>query len=96
MSNQPRAFMVAHLIPNGTPRQNSKGHPAHIIAVPADSLDRPAAILTEDGKVWRYGGEYQHFPNTCFYIEIEVAYFSNRMMRVLSRAVPALERQGVI
>jgi hypothetical protein len=87
-----RTFTVAHLVSPGGRGNNIK----HIIAVPAESLDRPSIIITEDGKCWMFGGAYVHFPNTVFYIEVQPAFFPNRVMAKLSRAVPTLERAGVI
>jgi len=89
MSN--KTYMVAHLVGN-----NKRNKIEHIIAVPANSLERPSVLITEDGRTWVWGGEYQYFPDTGFYLEVQPAYFSKRMMATLSRAVPTLERNSVI
>lgn len=84
---------VAHLVSNTSPsRDRHADRVAHIIAVPANRLDRPSVIITEDGKCWIYGGEYQHFPDTIFYLEVQPAFFSNSIMKKLKRLVPQLER----
>lgn len=84
-------FTVAHLITNNSERRR-KQPVEHIIALPADPLDRPSVIITEDGKMWMFGGEYIHIPNTCFFLEVQPAFFNKRIMSVLSKAVPRLER----
>lgn len=78
---------IAHLVGH-----NPAGRVEHIIAIPESNLERPSVIITEDGKVWMYGSEYRHFPNTCFYLQVQPAFFSKKMMSVLTKAVPRLER----
>jgi hypothetical protein len=80
-------MMIAHLV--GT---KATGKIEHILAVPKNALERPSVIVTEDGRTWMWGGEYKHFENTGFYLEVQPAYFSNKMLKVLERAVPVLDR----
>lgn len=85
---------VAHLILANPERGTDRV--AHIIAVPADRLERPSVLITEDGKCWMFGAEYLHFPNTCFYLEVQPAFFSNTTLKALKRAVPVLDRARAI
>lgn len=80
-------MLIAHLV-GDKPTNKIE----HIIALPADPLQRPTVIITEDGRTWVWGGMYRHFPNTGFYLEAQPAFFSNKILKVLRHAVPVLDR----
>lgn len=89
---QVSSIKTAHLIGYG-PRGGAD--PDHIIAVSADPLQRPTVIITPDGAVYQWGGDYKHFADQCFYIRVQPAYFGPAQLRMLKQIVKDVQHAKV-